>query len=233
MEVAAAITLVIVLMAVLLGCWLLNVFGLPGNWVMLVVAIVYWYFVPADWLTYGWVVLVILGVLAILGEVVEFLAGAMGATKAGGSKRGAALAVIGSMIGGIVGIFVGSLVPIPIIGSLITALLFAGFGALLGAVLGEQWKGRSLDESVEIGKAAFWGRILGTLGKMLAGAVMLAVVCAAAVLNWIVVERSAINTFGSPSEPRQTTTRFAQPTASIARSPSTTLRGDLVPTTRG
>jgi hypothetical protein len=48
-------------------------------------------------------------------------------------------------------------------------------------VLGEQWYGRSLDESWQIGKAAFWGRVLGTLAKTAVGAAMVGVAAVALV----------------------------------------------------
>ena len=37
---------------------------------------------------------------------------------------------------------------------------------MVGAFLGESWKGRDFDTSIEIGKAAFIGRILGTVAKV-------------------------------------------------------------------
>jgi hypothetical protein len=118
-------------------------------------------------------------VLAAFGEMIELAAGALGAAQAGGSKRGAFLALLGSMTGGIVGIFVG--LPIPLVGPILAAVLFAGLGALGGAVLGETWKGRDWDQSWRAGKGAFWGRLLGTLGKILVGSVMVAVTLAAVV----------------------------------------------------
>ena len=61
----------------------------------------------------------------------------------------------------------------------IAALLFGGLGACLGATLGESLKGQSLDASLRIGKAAFWGRLLGTFMKTLIGAVIAGVAIAA------------------------------------------------------
>ena len=109
-----------------------------------------------------------------MGNCSEFLAGALGVTKAGGSRRGAALALIGSLAGGVVGLFVG--VPIPIVGPLFGAVLLAGVGAFAGAIAGEHWKGRDFDESLKIGQAAFWGRLLGTVAKTAVGAIMVGVV---------------------------------------------------------
>jgi uncharacterized protein YqgC (DUF456 family) len=163
-----------ILLVVLMICCLLNLFGLPGNWINLVALSVYVYFTPEgqrpsiSW----WVVAVVL-VLAILGEIVEFAAGAVGAAKVGGSRRSAALAILGSFIGGIAGALIG--VPIPIIGSVIAILLFASAGALVGAMLGEWWKGRDWEACRQVGHAAFWGRLFGTFGKFSVGALIVLV----------------------------------------------------------
>jgi uncharacterized protein YqgC (DUF456 family) len=171
----------LLLILVLLACWPLTLLGLPGNWLMAASTAVYAWLVPVQTkAALGWRTVVALLVLAALGEAVELLAGALGVAKAGGSRRGALLALAGSLLGGIVGIFVG--VPIPLIGSLVAAVLFAGLGAAAGAVLGETWAGRDADASWRIAKLAFWGRLAGTLGKITFGAAMIAVVVAALVL---------------------------------------------------
>lgn len=164
----------ILLVIAALACWAMNLVGLPGNWFVLLLTVIYAYLVPEDYrVDVGLVIIGLMLLLAIIGEVLEFVAGAFGATKAGGSKRGAVLALFGSLGGGFLGLFVP--IPIPILGSIIGAIVFSGVGALLGAVLGEQWKGRSVDESLKVGQAAFWGRLLGTAGKITAGCWMIAV----------------------------------------------------------
>jgi uncharacterized protein YqgC (DUF456 family) len=171
MEIVWAILLVLVVILL----WSLNIVGLPGNWLVVAAAAIYALLVPEEWRTdVGWWSVAALGGLAVVGEIIEFLAGAMGASKAGGSRRGAVLALLGSLGGGLLGIFVG--VPIPIVGPIIGALAFASLGALTGAVIGEQWKGKTWDESFRVGHAAFWGRLLGTLGKALVGTFMIVVV---------------------------------------------------------
>ena len=109
--------------------------------------------------------------LGITGEVLEFVAGAAGVQKLGGSRRGSAMAILGSIVGAVVGIFVG--VPVPIIGSLIAALLFGGLGAFGGAVAGERWSGKDWDSSIRIGWGALWGKLLGTILKTICGTAML------------------------------------------------------------
>ena len=168
------------LIAVLLAAWVLTLLGMPGNWLMVAATAVYAYFMPVDSrAAIGWNVIVIFLALAFLGEILELMAGAVGTAKAGGSKRGAALAMLGSIVGGIVGIIVG--VPIPLVGPILAALLFAGLGAMAGAVLGEIWIGRNLDASWQIGKAAFWGRLAGTLSKVVVGTVIVVVAAASLV----------------------------------------------------
>src|SRR5947209_14666906 len=151
--------------------WSLNLIGLPGNWMIVAATVLY------AWLTSGpgsgglrWAAVAIVMGLAVVGEVVEFGASATGVKRAGGSRRGAALALVGSVGGAMTGLFVG--VPIPVVGSVVAALLFAGLGALLGAVLGELTAGRSVANRWRVGRAAFWGRRFRTLAKTLVGAAM-------------------------------------------------------------
>jgi uncharacterized protein YqgC (DUF456 family) len=153
--------------------WVLTLFSLPGNWVMVATAAIYAALMPSELrVAIGWPVVFTLLGLAVLGEIVEFAAGAMGAVRGGGSKRGAILAAVGSVPGAMIGAAVG--VPIPVLGSIVGVVLFAGLGALAGAMLGEAWKGRTLGESWQIGQGAFWGRLLGSLAKVLIASIMAA-----------------------------------------------------------
>jgi len=170
------------LLALMAIGWVLTLLGMPGNWLMVGATLGYVLLVPNNsQVALSLTVVVVTAVLAGLGELIELVAGAAGAAKQGGSRRGAILALVGSLIGAVVGMLVG--LPIPVVGSVLAALLFAGVGALAGAIVGEQWKGRTLDHSWKVGQAAFIGRILGTLGKMLLGSVIVAVVLAALLLS--------------------------------------------------
>lgn len=173
-----AIVFALLVVLALVLCWLLTLLGLPGNWLMAAIAAVYAWLGPAQGhLAFGWKTVIALLVLALLGEIVELLAGALGVAKAGGSKRGAAMALVGSILGGLVGVVVG--LPIPLVGSLVAALLFAGLGAMIGTALGEIWAGQEPGKTWRIAQRAFWGRLAGTLGKVILGALMIAVVLAA------------------------------------------------------
>ena len=158
--------------------WALTLFGLPGNWIIAGVTALYVYLVPAESsLSIGWPVIVVLAGLAALAELAEFLAGALGVAKAGGSRRSAVMALVGSLVGSLVGFVLG--LPVPVIGSMIAVVLCASLGALAGAMLGEDMQGRDPEASWKVGVAAFWGRLLGTLAKTVTAAVMAAVVIAA------------------------------------------------------
>jgi uncharacterized protein YqgC (DUF456 family) len=169
------ILLAILMVLVAVGCWVLTVLAMPGNWVLVAVAALYWLVVPLDTpCTLGWPALLSLLALAGLGELLEFIASAAGVVRAGGSRSGALLAMAGSIVGAIVGVVVG--LPIPVVGPLIAAVLFAGVGALGGAMLAESSQGKRLDHSWRIGQAAFWGRVLGSLAKIVVASTMVVAV---------------------------------------------------------
>jgi|694.fasta_scaffold04128_10 uncharacterized protein YqgC (DUF456 family) len=153
------------------SAWLANIISLPGNWLIVVFAAIYAYFLPEEnGQGLGWWSVAFLCALAAIGEVVEFAAGAAVAGKRGGSRRGMALAVIGTMGGSILGAVIS--LPIPIIGPVIGALLGGALGAYSGAVAGEMWKGKTFEEGSHIGEGAAIGKLLGTAGKLCIGALM-------------------------------------------------------------
>lgn len=167
--------LAFLLVVCVLAGWVGTLFSLPGNWLIVASAALYAWLGPESESRLaigGWVVAGLL-VLALLGELIEFAAGAVGAQQAGASKRAAVLSLVGSLIGGIAGAFLG--LPIPVVGSILAAILGAALGAGAGAIGGELWLGRELDDTWQVGLAAFLGRLCGTIGKILVGSVLCAV----------------------------------------------------------
>lgn len=157
-----------------LACWVASVLGLPGNWGLVATAALLAWLAPAEWAAHlSWPSVLVLAALAGLGELLEFIAGSAGVSQSGGSRRAMVLALVGSLVGAIVGFFVG--LPIPVVGGLVASLLFSGLGAAAGAVVGQRWLGRNWTETMSVGWAAFYGRLLGTLGKSVCGAVMVLV----------------------------------------------------------
>ena len=160
------------------GCmaaWLLNLVMLPGNWLILAGAALFAWLLPVeDGRGISWNVVIVLTVLALVGELIEFVAGAAGAAKQGASRRAVVLSMVGAILGSFLGLGVGA--PIPVVGSLVMAIMGGAAGAFAGAYLGEAWKGRDEPARTAAGRGAFFGRIWGTIGKFAMGAIMLAIV---------------------------------------------------------
>jgi uncharacterized protein len=168
----------LVYIATLLVGWLLTVVGLPGNWLIVAAAAVFAFIGPSDgrW-AISWQVVAALVILATLAELIELAAGALGVSRAGGSRRAAALALVGSIVGAVVGAIVG--LPVPIVGQLVAVVLFSAIGAFAGAWLGETWKGRDSDQGLQVGQAAFWSRLVAAVVKLSIGSAMVAIGLAA------------------------------------------------------
>lgn len=174
------IAYIILLFLILAGCAALTVLGLPGNWAILLVTLLFTVLVPPTaGIVIGVPVLIGMLVLAILGEIFEFVLGAAGLAK-GASPRGAFLALIGSIIGSFLGAGVLSLVPI--IGTVIGLVLGGALGALIGAFIGEKSLGKDNDESLRLGKIAFWGRLFGSVTKILIAGVLVVMAVTAAII---------------------------------------------------
>ncbi len=151
--------------------WIGILFNLPGTWLMVLVAALIELWQPGEFM-FSWTILYVTVGLAMLGEVLEFVLGAAGARQAGGSKRAAALAIVGGVLGAII----GTPVPIPVAGTLIGACL----GAFVGSLLGDLWARRPLLRSVEAGRGAAAGRFWGTVAKMTVGGIIVVVLGIAA-----------------------------------------------------
>ncbi len=147
----------------------LTLIGLPGTWLLIGLALI------AQWIrpdTFSWWTLGACLVLAIVGEIVEFAAGAVG-TRTGGGTRTASL---GALIGGIVGAIAGAAFP-PVIGAIIWGVVGAGAGAVIGEFASGNRHWRS---HLAIGSAAATGKAVGTVIKSaLALLIYLVVVVAA------------------------------------------------------
>jgi uncharacterized protein YqgC (DUF456 family) len=170
--------LLILFILLVIVFWLVNLVGAPGNWMIVAMATLWAYAGPTSF-RFSWAVVIALILIAAVGEAIEFGASVFGTKKLGGSTRGATFSVIGSVIGGIAGAVLGIPIPIPLVGSLIGSVLFACTGALIGAVIGEKWEGKPMKETVQIGGAAFAGRLVGTLGKLVLGSAMVGLAVAA------------------------------------------------------
>jgi uncharacterized protein YqgC (DUF456 family) len=143
---------------------LLNIFGLPANWLVLGLVVLWHYFAPdaAALDVLFWVLFV---GLALLGEGLEMGLQVLKAKRYGSSSSGTMAGMIGAIVGAIV-----------------LAPLFFGIGALLGALAGawlgcfimEKAKGRPMREAADAAFGAMMGRFLGTVCKCGVGIAMVA-----------------------------------------------------------
>jgi uncharacterized protein YqgC (DUF456 family) len=142
---------------------MLNVFGLPGNFVPVIVSLIA--VMAGDGVSITWLWFVIFLLIAASGEIMDQLTGILGAKKYGATRPG----MVGAAIGGIIGAVLGTAV-LPLIGSL--AGMFAGcfaFTMLFELVFSK----RSVDDGSRAGFGALLGKAAAVAYKFMAGFVML------------------------------------------------------------
>lgn len=138
-----------------LGGVIMAIIGLPGNILILLMGLAYGYFDHFESMDYA--ILVIVFGVYIIGEVVDFVAGLIGAKKEKASKRAMFATFIGTMLGGIWGTAI-----LPIIGSIIGALV----GAFAVTALAEYSKAKDLDQAKRVAKSVVKGQIIGMFIKV-------------------------------------------------------------------
>ncbi len=176
----------ILLIVLLATGWLVNILGLPGLWLMLLAHICYG--LATGWGNYvGWESVITIFVLCVIAEIVEFVAGAAGSAKAGGSKRGMIAAVVGGLVGGILG---SIFIPVPILGTIIGAV----GGSFAGAAMIERWIEPDNQRAIDIGIGAAKGRFWGIVIKSGFGIVIAVVSMTAAVPMWGKVQANVLTT---------------------------------------
>ena len=117
-----------------------------------------------DFSRVGWGVLSVIGVLALLAWVLDYVAGLLGARKAGASRH----AIIGAALGTVAGLFMG------LVGVL--------FMPLVGAAIGEFIARRDHERAVKVGLATWLGIMAGLVSKVVIAFVMIGVFIAALLL---------------------------------------------------
>ena len=151
---------------------LLTLVRLPGTWLIIAAAAGYGWL--TGWQRVGLTTLGILAAIALAGEVIENIASALLAHRAGASRQ----AIWGALIGGFVGMFVFT-IPLPIIGTTIGALL----GCFVGALVGELAAERPFGQSSQVGAVSAAGFILGVMFKTAAALAMTGLLLAVIILN--------------------------------------------------
>ncbi len=144
---------------------LLNIFGLPANWLILGLVALWKLCHPTAENLGLWFWLCVVG-LALTGEVLEFLMQLFKARRYGSSSSGTFMGMVGA-----------------IIGAILLAPIFWGLGAFIGALLGawlgcfgmELCKKRPLAEACQAACGAMLGRFFGTVVKCGIGVAIIAI----------------------------------------------------------
>jgi uncharacterized protein YqgC (DUF456 family) len=145
-------------------------FGLPGNWLIVITTTLFgWWQRESN--VFSIYTLIIIAVLALAGEIIEFFAGTAGARKAGAGWLAAIVAIFGGLLGAIVGTLA-----VPLLGTIIGACLGAG----LGVYIVERRSGKTSEASMRSGMGASVGRFIGTIAKLAIGVAIWLIVAVAA-----------------------------------------------------
>jgi uncharacterized protein YqgC (DUF456 family) len=139
-------------------------FGFPGNFLILVNSVLYGWYGGFKEITVK--VVIVLIVLAILGEVSEFVLGVIGSKKHESSTE----AIVGSIVGGILGAVWGAAFLFGI-GSIIGAFI----GAFAGAFVVEYVRIKNIDQALRSGWGAFVGRVGGMITKGIIAIAMISI----------------------------------------------------------
>ena len=110
-----------------------------------------------DFQEVGWLALTAVGVLAVLAWLMDYVAAALGAKRAGASRQ----AIIGAAIGTVAGIFMG------LVGVL--------FMPLVGAAAGEFIARRHHGQALRVGVATWLGLLAGMLAKFVLAFTMIGI----------------------------------------------------------
>lgn len=117
-----------------------------------------------DFTRIGVVTISIVAVLAVIAWVLDYVAGLLGAKKAGASRQ----AIVGAALGTVAGLFMG------LVGVL--------FMPLVGAAIGEYLARRDERQAVQVGVATWLGIMAGMLAKVIIAFMMVGLFVVALVL---------------------------------------------------
>lgn len=110
-----------------------------------------------DFTRVGWVSVTVVAVLAVLAWVLDYVAGLLGARKAGASRQ----AIIGAALGTVAGLFMG--------------LVGVFFMPLVGAAIGEYIAQKDHARAAHVGVATWLGIMVGMIAKVVLAFMMIGV----------------------------------------------------------
>ncbi|MFN2352198.1 MAG: DUF456 domain-containing protein [Kiritimatiellia bacterium] len=129
---------------------------LPGNWLMVLTTGLLAWWRPG---MIAWWVVGLMAVLALAGEVFEFIAGLGGARRGGAGWKASLAGMAGALVGAVAGTF---LIPVPFVGTLLGGCCGAGLVTWSFERLGR----RNHAQSMRAGVGAGVGVFVGTISKV-------------------------------------------------------------------
>lgn len=124
--------------------------GLPGNWLILILTIVFGFI--SEWQVISYVETAVLAGLLLLGELLETLLALKGANKYKPSKWAYVATVAGAIVGALIGTSI-----VPLIGSVVGAAC----GVFLFTYLTESYVSGNADQAERVAKSAMIGSLIG------------------------------------------------------------------------
>lgn len=155
MEVVSGLAINVITSIVFLVGIGLTLINLPGNIVILLLALGYAVYDGFVHITFQ--TLFIVFTMFIAGELAEFIAGALGAKKEKASARAMLAAVVGAIIGGIIGTGL-----LPVIGSVLGAMA----GAYGASYVAEYTKAGDAEQARRVGISVMKGQAVGMIFKI-------------------------------------------------------------------
>jgi len=163
-----AVFILVVLLFLLIGTVSIVaiVFGFPGAWMILLTALVIelsdglWRDPESTGGSFTLWLFISCVLLALAGEIAEFLSGMYGAKRGGSTRRGMWGALVGGIVGAILGTFI---VPIPLVGSLIGSVVGTFCGAMIMELADPELRTAA---ALRPAIGATIGRLLGTIIKI-------------------------------------------------------------------
>lgn len=165
------VALNLIIIAVLLVLSLVTLIGLPGNWLIFLAAAGYGWLRDFNGMSVNFFLL-LLGLL-LLGELVEFVAGAVGAKR----QKASLPTIVAAAIGGVAGGITGTLL-MPVVGSLLGA-----FGGAFLASYGVEYliTGNS-SQSAKVAKGVLVAQLAGMVVKTAVAIAMIVAIISH--MNW-------------------------------------------------
>ncbi|MBN1382867.1 MAG: DUF456 domain-containing protein [Deltaproteobacteria bacterium] len=155
--------LTIFILVLLLGIFSI-IFGFPGTVIIFIDVLIY--AIITGFTKIGLKILIILAVLMIIAEVIEFFLGVAGAAKFGASNKGIWASIIGSIIGAMI------MTPYLMgLGMIIGAFIGGFFGVLVVELIRQQ----GMRPAFRAGYGAFLGRVAGIFVKGILSIVMIVI----------------------------------------------------------